>query len=141
MKTKDHADQFREIINKHDTVSLASKYASNIQVTDPFYPEPLKGRDSVVQDFKNFITAFPDLSMKVVSATGENGVLAMEVLMTGTNDGPLDSPSGPIPATHKKISFPMAVVSRFDSDGLIYSENRYYDVFGIMHGLGLVPDE
>src|SRR5262245_5482767 len=48
-------------INAHDARAFAACYATAATVTDPFYPEPLAGRDAIEKDMADFFTALPDI--------------------------------------------------------------------------------
>jgi hypothetical protein len=59
--------------------------------------------------------------------------------MTGTNNGPLVTPTGEVPATGKRIDMRGALVGRINADNLIVEERRYYDTGTLMQQLGLAP--
>ncbi|SFN60954.1 hypothetical protein [Mycetocola miduiensis] len=46
-------------------------------------------------------------------------------------------PSGEIPPTGRSLKFNIAFFSRFDENGLIVDERRYYDVLNQLEQLGL----
>jgi steroid delta-isomerase-like uncharacterized protein len=125
-------------LNKHDPAAFVSYYSPNASVFDPAYPEPLRGQEAVRQDFSEFITAFPDLEMKLDRVVEDDGIVAYEIRMSGTHKGPLISPAGHIPATNRKIEVKGGVFSKFDSDGRITEEHRYYDLAGLLGQLGVI---
>lgn len=63
--------------------------------------------------------------------------VAAEMTLEGTHTGPLNLPSGEVPPTGKPLRFDRAFFSRFDEDGLIVDERRYYDVANQLEQLGL----
>lgn len=124
-------------INAHDTSGFASCYAEDAVVIDPQYPEPLRGRGAIEQDVQTFFTAFPDLDMSITSVLAEGPSVAVEATMTGTHNGPLTLPTGEVPATGRRLRFPMAFFDRLNGEGLIVEERRYYDLATQQEQLGL----
>jgi steroid delta-isomerase-like uncharacterized protein len=127
-----------EAWNRHDVAKVAAGYAESANVLDPVYPEPLNGRQAVEKDAADFFGAFPDLSIRVtrVFVDGDSAVYEAEV--SGTNTGPLPLPTGLVPPTNRKVTFPVAGVMELDESGCIRTERRYYDVAGQLSQLGLM---
>ncbi|WP_457965127.1 ester cyclase [Arthrobacter sp. D1-29] len=127
-----------QAMNAHDVHAFASFYADNAVVVDPQYPEPLRGLAAIEQDAGVFTKAFPDLQFSITSILVEGRMAAGEGTISGTNTGPLPLPSGEeIPATGRRLEFPMAFFSRFDEAGKIVEERRYYDLATQQEQLGL----
>lgn len=121
-----------EIINAHDAKSFAATYAADAVVHDPFYPQPLKGRDAVEQDMVELLRAFPDMRISTGALLQDGDTVAAEFTLRGTHQGPLASPDGEIAATGRSIENHGAVFSRFDADGKVIEERRYYDAAGLL---------
>lgn len=120
-------DQLRAV-NAHDATAFASFYSDDAVVVDPQYPEPLRGREAIEKDAAMFIKAFSDLQFTLTSTVVNDRIVAAEGTIVGTNDGPLPLPTGEeIPATGRRLEFPMAFFSRLDDSGKIVEERRYYD--------------
>jgi steroid delta-isomerase-like uncharacterized protein len=124
-------------INAHDAAQFASFYGEDAVVRDPQYPEPLHGRDAVVNDSAVFFTAFPDLRAEVTCSVVSGSTLAAEMTLAGTHTGPLALPSGEVPPTGRALRFEMAFFARIDDQGLIVDERRYYDIANQLEQLGL----
>jgi steroid delta-isomerase-like uncharacterized protein len=124
-------------INAHDAARFAAFYGEDTVVRDPQYPEPLRGRAALSDDFSVFLTAFPDLRAEVTTVVVSGSTLAAEMTLTGTNTGTLVLPSGEVPPTGRPLRFEMAFFSRFDEHGLIVDERRYYDIADQNRQLGL----
>ena len=127
-----------EALNRHDAGTFASFYRSDVSVFDPAYPDPLRGQDAVRKDMEDFVTAFPDLEMKIERVIEDGSAAAYEIRMTGTHKGPLLGPAGHIPATDKRIEVGGGVFARFDNEGRIIEERRYYDLAGLLGQIGLL---
>jgi steroid delta-isomerase-like uncharacterized protein len=127
-----------EAWNNHDPERFASGYAPDATVLDPGYPEPLSGRDAVVKDAVAFFKAFPDLEFRVTKVLEDGNTLAFEGMAAGTHKGTLELPTGPVPATGKRLEFSWAVFDDLSADGTIREERRYYDVLGQLTQLGII---
>ena len=125
-------------INAHDGPTFASYYADDAVVIDPQYPEPLRGRAAIEQDVGTFLRAFPDLEFALTSMLVDNRLVAAEGKISGTHNGPMQLPGAEeIPATGRRLEFPMAFFSRLDESGKIIEERRYYDLASQQEQLGL----
>ncbi len=137
MNPKDIFTKLSEAINSHDVKTVASLYANNAVVYDPFYPEPLKGRAAIEKDTAANLHGFPDMRFEVQSILAEENTAAAQIIMSGTNTGPMETPDGEIPPTGRKIKIAVASFNRLDDEGNIVEEHRYYNVANVMEQLGL----
>ncbi|MFD0045521.1 ester cyclase [Pseudarthrobacter scleromae] len=128
-----------EAVNAHDPKGFAATYAADAVVHDPLYPQPLKGRDAVEQDMVELLRAFPDARFSLGPLLQDGAMFAAEFTLRGTHQGPLASPEGEIPATGRTIENNGAVFSKFNADGEVAEEHRYYDVAGLLAQLGPTP--
>lgn len=125
-------------LNAHDGHAFASFYAEDAVVVDPQYPEPLRGRAAVEQDVTTFLKAFPDLEFSLINTLVDDRLIAGEGKIVGTNNGPIELPGAEeIPATGRRVEFPMAFFSRLNESGKIVEERRYYDLASQQEQLGL----
>ena len=142
MTTKTTAEELvtrqTEAWNRHDPAAIAAAYAQDVTVLDPYYPEPLSGRDAVQKDAADFFTAFPDLAVRVTKVMASGDTVAFEGIVNATHTGPLQLPAGLIPPTNKRLEFSIASFSTLDGSGHIREERRYYDVAGQLTQLGLL---
>jgi steroid delta-isomerase-like uncharacterized protein len=127
-----------QALTDHDADAAAKLYARDATVTDPFYPEPLRGEAAIRKDAADFIRAFPDLRFEVTNAISKGETAIAEGRITGTHKGPLTGPQGEIPPTNKRVDLRGAMFVRIGSDGKIVEERRYYDSGTIMRQLGLM---
>jgi len=130
-----------DAFNRHDAAGFASAYASNAIVYDPQYPEPLRGRDSVRQDIETFFQTFPDISGAAQRVFEKGNETAFEASFKGTNKGALKTPAGDVPPTNKAVSMAGAIFVRFNSQGEIEEERRYFDMASMMAQLGVTAGQ
>jgi steroid delta-isomerase-like uncharacterized protein len=136
---EDLAKKWTDAFNRHDASVVAALYTQDCVVYDPINPEPLKGRAAIEKDAADFFRAFPDLRVEVINIFEKGDRAAGEIKMTGTNNGPLATPMGEVPATGKRMDLRGALVGRINAENLIVEEWRYYDTGTLMHQLGLAP--
>jgi len=141
-KYQDTSRKVADAFNKHDLDGLAKLYADDAVAYDPMYPEPLRGRDAIRKDAATFFRGFPDIRYELIATIEKddrNG--ADEVLLTGTQTGPLETPTGQdLPPTNKRIELKGAGFTRLNERGEIVEERRYYDVAGVLRQLGVMPE-
>jgi steroid delta-isomerase-like uncharacterized protein len=126
-----------DAINRHDVDAFMAHYAPEALVRDPFYPEPLKGKDAIRKDMVDFFRAFPDLRFTIATVVESGDRVAFEGNGTGTHKGPLAGPAGEIPPTNRRVEFAFAGFLRVTTDGLVAEEHRYMDTGLLMQQLGL----
>jgi steroid delta-isomerase-like uncharacterized protein len=128
-----------EAFNAHDPTAWASHYAADVVVEDPYYAEPLKGREAAQKDIADFFRAFPDAKMEVNNILARDHSWAVEFTMRATHKGPLELPAGTFEATNRRVEFKGSVLGGSDDDGKLTEEHRYFDVATQMAQLGLSP--
>jgi steroid delta-isomerase-like uncharacterized protein len=128
-----------EAVNAHDAKAFAATYATDAVVHDPLYPQPLKGRDAIEQDMVELLRAFPDARFTIGPLFQDGETVAGEYTLRGTHLGPLASPDGEIPATGNSVNNSGAVFSRFNADGEVIEERRYYDAAGLIAQIEVAP--
>jgi steroid delta-isomerase-like uncharacterized protein len=125
-----------DAVNRGDAPGYAAHYTDGATIHDPFYAEPLTGRDAIEHDIAVFLRAFPDLHGRVRSTVTEGSQVATEVTFTGTHHGPLETPDGDVPATGRPVTLALCGCSDVGPDGLMTATRRYYDVAGLLAQLG-----
>jgi steroid delta-isomerase-like uncharacterized protein len=129
-----HYDQ----VNSDDYSGAADVFSSDV-VTTPPGMAPMTGIAAFVAYSQGFRVAFPDGRIHGDRYVEGNGVVVVEGRFTGTNDGPLETPAGRLPATGRALDLPFADVFGI-VDGKITDHRIYYDVATMMAQLGLLPE-
>ena len=116
-----------------------SAYQQNL-TADSIYDEvgtsrKLEGVDTIVGALKGWKEAMPDVKGTVSSAISTGNTAVLEVSWTGTHTGPLQGPSGTIPATGKQQTTRAGWVLEFD-DGKLTQSRHYFDMLSFMQQLG-----
>jgi predicted ester cyclase len=111
-----------EAIDEHNLNSLKNYYDPDSYITVP--GAKLHGIDQVINWYRIFIKAFPDIKHEVIRTLTFGDMAAVEVKATGTQTGPLASPAGEIPPSGKKIELYFVTLTNF-VDGKIKKETCY----------------
>jgi steroid delta-isomerase-like uncharacterized protein len=135
---EDVAKMLTDAWNSHDAARLAAVYTQDATVLDPFYTEPLEGREAIEKDASGLFTAFPDIAFRPTKVIVDGQTVALEVMVSGTNTGPLQLPTGLIAPTGRRVEFSASGFSDIDAMGRIREERRYFDVAGVIAQLGLL---
>lgn len=132
------ADKLIEVFNSNDATALAQLYTEDQVTICSGVPEPVRGRKAKEEFVGGFFRAFPGMNMEPTSILFSENHIVFEVVMRGTNNGPLVSPEGGIPPTGRSIELNMIFVTRVSAEGLIEEDRTYYDTAEFMRQLGLI---
>ncbi|HZQ49425.1 MAG TPA: ester cyclase [Candidatus Dormibacteraeota bacterium] len=136
-EVKDTTDRFVSAFNAHDEKALHALHADDIKFNAPGGFKATNAKDATGFAM-TWLKAFPDGKMKVRSEIISGPWVVQEILMEGTHTAPLESPTGPIPATFKKVSGYGVQVLRIEN-GKIAEARIYFDQLDQMRQLGLMP--
>jgi steroid delta-isomerase-like uncharacterized protein len=124
-------------VERGDAVGYAAHYALDGVYDDPVSPAPAQGREAIAAGAAALVRAFPDLQCTVRSVLADDDRIAAELMLAGTNDGPLANSEGGLPPTGRPASIEMFVLLERAADGLVTTSRGYYDVATVMAQLGL----
>jgi steroid delta-isomerase-like uncharacterized protein len=136
-EVKDTTDRFVAAFNAHDETALYALHAADIKFNAPGGFKATNAKDATAYAM-TWLKAFPDGKMKVRSEITSGPWVVQEILMEGTHTAPLDSPTGAIPPTHKKVVGYGVQILRVE-DGKIAEARIYFDQLDQLSQLGLLP--
>lgn len=115
---REFATRYAEAWSSQDPGALASFYAEDgaLQVNDG---DPSIGRDAITETARGFMTAFPDMVVRLVELRENDGVVEFHWHWTGTNSGP--------GGTGNAVDLRGYEQWTFDDDGLIVESLGHYD--------------
>jgi steroid delta-isomerase-like uncharacterized protein len=125
--------------NSHDVEAILSVFAPSAVIHDPFYPEPIVGREAIRRDAESFLGAFPDVRFTPQRLLTEGDRAGFEYMMTATHKGPLATARGTVQPTNRRIELRGLIFWSYNARGLITEVRRYHDLAVVMAQLGLVP--
>ncbi len=129
-------ERWFQALNSGDVDAAVSLLSDDVEFGSP--AGTIKGSAEVRQFLQGYQLAFPEARFAISAVFGSGQTAAHEGTYSGTNSGPLTSPSGEIPATGKYASVPFVTVLETDGER-ITAHRAYWDQMGFMGQLGLIP--
>jgi steroid delta-isomerase-like uncharacterized protein len=136
-EVKETTDRFVAAFNAHDENALKALHADDIKFNAPGGFKATNAKDALAYA-TTWQKAFPDGKMKVRSEIVSGPWVVQEVLMEGTHTAPLESPTGTIAPTYKKVVGYGVQLMRIEN-GKIAEARIYFDQLDQMRQLGLIP--
>jgi steroid delta-isomerase-like uncharacterized protein len=97
----------------------------------------LRGVGEIIRCFQEWKQAMPDVRGTVTNAWATGNTVVLEITWKGTHTGPLQGPTGIVPATGKQQTTRAGWVLNFDG-GKIKESRHYFDMFSFMQQLGIL---
>jgi steroid delta-isomerase-like uncharacterized protein len=119
--------------NRHDLDGVMATFGMNARYDDEPWEDHRTGRDGVRSYYTELMRAVPDLKIEVKNRHVASESLVLEVIIRGTHLGPWRG----LPATGRRIEFPLCGVYAFDADDRLAGEHIYYDRGAVLGQLGL----
>jgi steroid delta-isomerase-like uncharacterized protein len=130
--------KFVDAFNAHDEARIRELNGENVVFEAPGEIR-LEGRDAATEYAMAWLRAFPDARLTVTNELADGDWVAQEFTFEGTHEDTLSSPSGDIPATHKRLDG--RGVQIFKVEGEVVTVTRlYFDQVDVMTQLGLMPE-
>ena len=130
------ADKIVKAYKSVDATAMANLYAEDAIVIEP--GEVLRGRKAIQEHMETMVRAFPDLAIEFLTVLPSGNYIVFEMVVRGTNTGPMMSQEGEIPPTGKKVEFKAVWIGKISPEGLIEEDRTYYDTANFMRQLGLL---
>lgn len=116
-----------EAFNARDWERLGRTLAESVVVHDPANPKPVRGREAVLQMFREFVGHFPTARIEGARRFGEGDWVCSQNVETGTQkEGDRD------------YRIDTCYVFRVENEELT-EIHFYYDALGMMTQLGMAP--
>ncbi len=108
--------------------------------TDGVYDEKathrrLQGVGQILEAWKGWAAAIPDSKATFLGEHASGNTAVLEVVWRGVHHGPLHTPSGTIPASHKAIEIPACQVVSVEG-GKVKSFTHYFDMLTLLTQIG-----
>ena len=98
-----------------------------------------RGPSGAIEFSQMWADAFPDGRLKIDNVIASGDHVALQFTGTGTQTGPLKSPTGEIPATGRSVTLNLCDVQEI-RDGKIRSVQSYFDSVSMLMQLGVMPE-
>ena|SRR5690242_11049055 len=122
--------------NAHDLPGIMATFGHRAWYDDEPWGEHHGGRDAVRRYYESLFTSLPDLRIDITRCLAAEDGVALEVRISGTH---LGSWRG-LPATGRRVAFPLCGLYTFDEEGKLAGERIYYDRGSVLHQVGLYHD-
>ena len=135
----DHAatmERAYELINAGDIDGFGALLADDF-VEHEESPGLAPTRDGVMDFFRMYVAAFPDLRMTPEDVLASGDKVVVRLRATGTHEGEFMG----VPATGKSIDVQAIDIVRFGDDGLAHEHWGVFDAMTMMQQLGVVPSD
>jgi steroid delta-isomerase-like uncharacterized protein len=131
---KELTDRFWKHFEANETRELDALLDEDCQFKMP--GADLRGRAALQGMLAAYRTAFPDMRHTVRHFVEAGDTISIELEITATHTGPMQTPGGTIPATNKRLTWESCDYIRA-KNGKIVSWHAYYDPSAFMAALGL----
>jgi steroid delta-isomerase-like uncharacterized protein len=122
--------------NAHDLEGVLHTFGNTPRYDDEAWGEHYEGARGVRQFYQQLMQAMPDLQIEVQRQHITGEAILVEVLIRGTHLGAWRG----LPATGRRVEFPLCGVYTFDSDDRLAGEKIYYDRATVLHQVGVFHD-
>jgi steroid delta-isomerase-like uncharacterized protein len=126
-------EQHIRLENQHDLEGVLNTFGAHAHYDDEPWDEHFNGRDGVRLFYEHLMKALPDLEIKIQRQHVTEDAILVEVIIRGTQ---LGSWRG-LPATGRRIEFPLCGIYTFDADDRLAGEKIYYDRGTVLGQLGV----
>lgn len=119
--------------NNHDLEGVLSTFGDAAHYDDEPWDEHYTGRNGVRQFYEQLMKALPDLEIDIQRRHVTEDAILLEVKIRGTHLGGWRG----LPATGRRLEFPLCGVYTFDSANRLAGEKIYYDRGTVLKQLGV----
>jgi steroid delta-isomerase-like uncharacterized protein len=119
--------------NEHDLQGVLGTFGETARYDDEAWGENYDGREGVRQFYQQIMNALPDLEIKVQRRHITGDSIVLEVIICGTHLGAWRG----LPATGRRVEFPLCGVYSFDAENRLAGERIYYDRGTVLRQLGV----
>jgi len=133
------AQSIIEAFNNSDWEACKAKMTPDAVYDEAGTSRRMQGLAEIIPGWQGWKEAMPDISGSVTSAYASGDTVFLEVTWQGTHTGPLQGPSGTIPATGKKQITRAAWLAVYEG-GQAKTIRHYFDMLAFLAQLGLLPE-
>jgi len=126
-------EQHIRLENEHDLAGVLRTFGDGARYDDEPWDEHYTGRNGVCLFYEQLMKALPDLEIEVQRRHVTDDAILVEVIIRGTHLGGWRG----LPATGRRVEFPLCGVYTFDADDRLAGEKIYYDRGTVLRQLGI----
>lgn len=129
------ASRTLEAFNTADWDTFRELCHEDVVYTESGTGRRLEGIEAYLEGLRAWKAALPDVHGTVRRAVAEGDLAVEDVLWKGTHQGPLPTPSGPIPATGAEVTI-VATLWVASRDGRVCEVTHHLDVLSLLAQIG-----
>jgi steroid delta-isomerase-like uncharacterized protein len=95
----------------------------------------IQGAGEIIEAWQGWAKAFPDSKATFVREFASGDTAVLELVWKGVHTGPLQTPTGIIPASNKPIEMPACQVSKVEA-GKVKNVSHYFDMLTMLTQIG-----
>jgi steroid delta-isomerase-like uncharacterized protein len=126
-------EQHIRLENQHDLEGVLRTFGDTARYDDAPWGEHFEGPSGVRRFYEQLMKALPDLEIEVQRRYVADDAIVVEVVIRGTHLGGWRG----LPATGRRVEFPLCGVYTFDADDRLAGEKIYYDRGTVLRQLGV----
>jgi steroid delta-isomerase-like uncharacterized protein len=112
----------------------------DILAADAVYDEKgthrrIQGAGQIIEALQSWAKAFPDSKATFVREFASGNIAVFELVWKGVHTGPLQTPTGTIPASNKPVEIPACQVVQVEG-GKVKSTSHYFDMLTMLTQIG-----
>jgi steroid delta-isomerase-like uncharacterized protein len=119
--------------NEHNLEGVLGTFGDTARYDDEPWNDHYTSRSGVRQFYEQLMKALPDLEIHVQRRHVSDNAVLLEVIIRGTHLGGWRG----LPATGRRVEFPLCGVYTFDADDRLAGERIYYDRGTVLRQLGV----
>ena len=123
--------------NEKDWDAVTKVVTNDVEYDEVATNRKLVGPSDVIAAWKGWATALPDSEATIEAAYGSGNTVTLELTWRGTQSGPLQTATGNIPATGRKITIRAAQIVELTPDGKTKRVRHYFDMATLLAQLGV----
>jgi steroid delta-isomerase-like uncharacterized protein len=95
----------------------------------------IQGLNQIIEAWQGWAKAIPDSKATFVAEYASGDTVILEVVWKGVHSGPLQMPTGTIPASNTRIEIPACQVVKVEG-GKVQSFTHYFDMLALLTQIG-----
>jgi steroid delta-isomerase-like uncharacterized protein len=129
-------EQHIRLENEHNLEGVLRTFGAGARYDDEPWGEHYEGLDGVRLFYGQLMKALPDLEIEVQRQYVTDDAIVVEVTIRGTHLGGWRG----LPATGRRVEFPLCGLYTFDGEDRLAREKIYYDRGTVLQQLGVFYD-
>jgi len=131
----------RDLLGAFDTADwpgFRALLASGVVYEETGTGRRLEGIEAYMAALDAWKRAIPDAHSSIRASFASGDTAVFELIWRGRHSGPLETPSGPIPASGKTVEVAAALATTVEG-GKVTSIRHYLDVLRLLQQIGAIP--